>query len=121
MILAGLRAPFVRDRAWRTVSSAGATGIAELRDAHVDRVIDLELDRRNHAAHAEQRAERWMDDRPVPAQLAESRFEADRNVQQIAVADRMFDLACVADRSKVGGELNHRLAEREVHAQALDR
>src|SRR6185369_12154814 len=71
MILAGFRTALVWDRAWWTVFPAGATRIAELRDAGIDRVIGRELDRRNHAAHAEQRTERRMNDRPVPAQFAE--------------------------------------------------
>ena len=62
-----------------------------------------------------------MNDRAVPAELAESRLEADRDVQQVAVADRVLDRARVAERPDVRRELDHRLAEREVDAQALDR
>src|SRR4029450_10591533 len=61
-----------------------------------------------------------MNDRAVPSELAESSLEADRNMQQVAVADRVLHLARVANRSNVRGELNHRLAEREIHAQAFD-
>ena len=61
-----------------------------------------------------------MDDRAVTAELAESGLQPDGDVQQVAVADRVLDLAGVAKRSDVGGELDDRLAEREVDAQALD-
>jgi hypothetical protein len=84
-------------------------------------VVDLELDRRDHAAHAKQRAEPGMNDRAVPSQLAEPGLEADGDVQQIAVADRMLHLARVAERTEVSGKLDDRLAQREVDAEALDR
>ena len=61
-----------------------------------------------------------MDDRTVPAQLAEPGLEADRDVQQIAVAHRMFDGARIAQRPDVRGQLDDRLTQREVDAQALD-
>ena len=42
-----------------------------------------------------------MDDRPVPSELAESGLQADRNVEQVAVADRVLDGARLAERADV--------------------
>jgi hypothetical protein len=39
-----------------------------------------------------------MNDRTVPTQFAESCFEADRDVQQIADADGVLDLSRVSGR-----------------------
>jgi hypothetical protein len=57
----------------------------------------------------------------VAAQLAESRLEPDRDVEQIAVADRMLHRARVTQRPDVRGEPDHGVAERVVDAQAFDR
>ena len=60
-------------------------------------MVDRQLKRRRDAAHPEERPELGMDDRAVAAELAEPGLEPDRDVQEIGVADRMFDLAGVAD------------------------
>src|SRR4029079_1565061 len=62
-----------------------------------------------------------MTDGSVPPELAEPGLQANRNVEQVAVAQRMLDGARPAQRADVIRELNDRLAEREVDAQAFDR
>src|SRR5262249_26416487 len=121
VIFAGLGAAVIGDRLGRTVLTAGAARIAELRDPRVDRMIDLEIERRCHAAHSEQGAQLRMNDRAVPSKFSEAGFQSDGDVEQIAVANRVFDLARVPERSQIRRKLDDGLAKREVHAQALDR
>ena len=61
-----------------------------------------------------------MNDGAMTTELAESGFQTDRNMKQIAVADRMLDLAGPAKGSHMSRKLDHRLAQRVVDAQAFD-
>src|SRR3954467_3123245 len=121
MILPRRRTALIGNRTRGTVLAAGAAGVAELRDAGVDRMVDRQVQRPGHPAHPEQRSERRMNDRAVPSELTEAGLQADRDVQQVTVANRMLDGARIAEGREVRGEFDDRLTQREVDAQALDR
>src|SRR5690349_20752326 len=91
MVGARLGTAFVRNRVRWAVLPARTADVAELRDAGVDGMIDRERERRCDAAHPEQRSEPGMNDRAMTPELAEARLQANRNVEQIAVAERMLD------------------------------
>src|SRR6188508_3253249 len=106
MILTSFGSALVRNRVGRTELPARATGVAELGDTGVDRMVDCERNRCRDAAHAEERSEPGIDDGAVPTELAEAGLQPDRDMQQVAVADRMLYLAGVADRSQIRRELD---------------
>src|SRR5262245_35249246 len=106
MIGTGFRTAIVGNRVGGTKLSAGAAAVAELRDARVDWRVDRKRNGRRNAAHPEQRTEHGMNDRSVAAELAKAGLQSNRNVQEIAVADRMFDLAFVSERTDMRGKLN---------------
>src|SRR5438552_9004778 len=110
----------IRDRVRWAEFSTGPARVAEFCDARVDRLVDVEGNRRGHTAHAKQRAQAWMNDRPVAAELPETRLQSNWDVQQVAVTNRMLDTTGVPQRADVSRELYDGLAESEVHAQALD-
>lgn len=120
VVLSGCGGAFVRDCVGGAELAAGFAVVAERGDTGVHRVVGLHRDGGDNAPHAEQRAKLRVDNGSVPAKLAESRFQSDGNVQQVAVPYRMLNGAGPAQTSDPLGEGNHRFPQRVVHAQALD-
>jgi hypothetical protein len=86
----------LRNRLCRAVNATCPACIAESRDPRIYRLIGLQMYGSYDTAHAEEWAYFRMNDGAMAAELPEARFETDRDVQQVAVANRMFDLAGVA-------------------------
>ena len=50
----------------------------------------------------------------MPAQLTKARFEPDRDMEQVAVPQRVFDLAGIAEATDVRCQRDYRLAKAVV-------
>ena len=117
---AGVGIAFVGDRVGGAEDPAGPAGVTKRPDAGVDRCVEGERGRRQHAAEAKQRAVLGVDDRAVTSELAEAGLERQRNVENVAVPHGVLDPTRPAALAQPRGHTETDLAEFVIDAHALD-
>ena len=102
------------------IETTGAAFVAEGSNTGIDRMVDIHFEVGHHTAHAEERAQFRMDDGTMAAQFTKTRFQSDRNMKQVAVANGMFDTAGITQGADRFGEADNSFAKCEIHAEAFN-